>query len=154
MNRQPSSCAQRLGAQAFGLVNAVVEPLVRAGIGSPGLWPSGAIVLETTGRRTGRELNVPVLAALVGDLVLVATVRPSSQWIANVAARPEIHYWLAGRRRAATALVVTPDTPDASRQIAPGAPPLAAALASALEPWSRLWGMSFAILSPGHAGAA
>lgn len=141
----PLACAWT-GGPAFGLLNRIAEPLIRSGFGSPGLWPCGAVVLETTGRRTGRRIDVPVLATLVTDLAVAATVRPRSQWIANLAAQPRVHYWLAGRRRPATALVVTPGTAalrgDDSR---PGA-----ALARALEPWSRLWGWSFAVLAPGH----
>ena len=147
---RPSSCLERLEASAFALLNAVVEPLVRAGVGSPGAWPWGAIVLETRGRQSGRVVSVPVLAMLVGDLLVVATARPRSQWLKNLAAGPDVHYWRGGQRHRATALVVTPDGPRV--QPAPSSP--AGDLALALRSWSRMWGISLAVLSPGHARTA
>jgi F420H(2)-dependent quinone reductase len=132
-------------AAFFRSLNAFVEPLVRAGMGSPGWWPTGAIVLETTGRKTGRTFNVPVIATLVGGLVVVSTVRRRSQWMKNLASRPDLRYWMGGRAHDATAFVVGP----ALSAPGPGVmPPLAEALASALAPLSAVWGVSFAILAP------
>ena len=37
----------------FRMLNRLVEPRIRAGLGSPCLAPGGVIVLETRGRRTG-----------------------------------------------------------------------------------------------------
>src|ERR671914_553801 len=91
----------RLEAEFFRGLNTLVEPLVRAGVGSPVLWPVGAIVLEATGRGTGRKLNTPLLATRVGELLVVSTLRRRSQWIKNISANAEVRYWLAGRPRAA-----------------------------------------------------
>lgn len=77
----------------FRCINSVVEPLVRIGFGSPRLWPTGLIVVETQGRKSGRTLNVPLLATRLGALVLVSTVRSRrSQWVKNLAAHPHVRY--------------------------------------------------------------
>src|SRR5438132_8655839 len=99
---------ERLEAEFFRGMNQVVEPLVRAGLGAPLMIPAGAIVIETQGRKSGRLLNVPLMAALVGDLVVVSTVRRRSNWVKNLAAHPEVRYWLGGREREATAYVIGP----------------------------------------------
>ena len=51
-----------LEAEFFRTLNAFVEPAVRMGFGSPWIVPVGAVVLETTGRRSGRSYRTPVLA--------------------------------------------------------------------------------------------
>jgi deazaflavin-dependent oxidoreductase (nitroreductase family) len=139
-----------LSSDAFRGLNALVEPLVRAGFGSPCLVPWGAVVLETTGRTSGRTLRVPVLATVVGDLVVVASVRPASHWVKNLAAQPRTHYWMGGRRHAATAVVLPGGRPPAEPA---AAAPGSAWLAALLTPWIVL-GVSVAILVPGHAEPA
>lgn len=133
----------RLENDFYRGLNRVVEPLVRAGLGSPVLWPTGAIVLETTGRKTGRTQRVPLLATRVGNLLLVSTVRRRSQWLKNLAANPATRYWLAGRAHEATAFVITRE------QNAPlDMPPPARCLANLLIPQSNLFDVGFAILIP------
>jgi hypothetical protein len=129
----------------FRTLNQFVEPLVRVGVGSPGLLPTGVVILETVGRKSLRRFNVPLLATVLGDLVLVSTVRSRAQWIRNVAAEPRVRYWMLGRPREATAVVVAPgletvDTPGTAQRVR--------CLASMLRPWSSTLGMSFAILAP------
>jgi deazaflavin-dependent oxidoreductase (nitroreductase family) len=141
----PYQALEPFEAEFFRVLNAFVEPMVRAGLGSPGLWPTGAIVLETTGRKTGRTFNVPVVATLVGDLVVVSTVRRRSQWVKNLASHPDLRYWMGGRAHDATAFVVTPGLqPSPSDEM----PPLARSLVAGLVPLSNLWGASFAVLAP------
>ena len=41
----------RLEADFFRWLNQFVDPLVRAGVGAPILFPAGAIVIETQGRK-------------------------------------------------------------------------------------------------------
>lgn len=143
---------ERLEGDLFRALNGVLEPLVRAGAGSPGPWPTGLIVLETRGRKTGRVFNVPLLATLIGDLVVVvSTIRGRSRWVRNVAESRRVRYWMHGRAREATALVVAPGQVPAP---SPAGGPLAGALASGLAPISLTLGMAFAILSPASAAAS
>lgn len=135
---------ERLEAQLYREVNQVVEPLARVGFGSPTLWrPIGVIVIETAGRKTGRILNIPLLATRLADYWLVSTVRRKSQWIRNLAAHPEVHYWKDGRRYEATAVVFAPDLATSqSDQL----PPNLACIVSALRPYSRVYGGGVALL--------
>ena len=50
-----------LETEFFRTLNLLVEPAVRAGCGSPGIAPTGLIVLETKGRHTGIPYRTPVL---------------------------------------------------------------------------------------------
>jgi deazaflavin-dependent oxidoreductase (nitroreductase family) len=131
-------------SEFFRGLNSVVEPLVRAGLAAPIFWPTGAIVLEVTGRKTGQTIRVPMLATRVGDLLLVGTYRRRSQWLKNLAANPEARYWLGGRLYDATAFVLTRGDESAPSNL----PPRAACLAGLLRQQSRLFGMSFAVLAP------
>lgn len=136
---------QKIEADFFRNLNQIVEPLVRMGFGSPLPWTTGAIVLETIGRKTGHARNVPLLATLIGDLILISTVRKRSQWVKNLAANNEIKYWIYGQERRAKAFVFADDLEQPSLT---EMPVLAACLAGAILPQSKLFGVSFAILVP------
>jgi hypothetical protein len=136
---------QKLEADFFRSLNQFVEPIVRLGFGSPLPWTTGAIVLETKGRKTNRTFSVPLLATLVGDFILVSTVRKRSQWLKNLAANPAIKYWIYGQERQAKAFVFATDLDKPQMD---EMPKLAACLANAILPQSRLFGVSFAILVP------
>ena len=133
----------RLEADFFRGLNQVVEPLVRAGFGAPMLFPAGAIVIETQGRKSGRRSNVPLMAALVGDLVVVSTVRRRSNWLNNLSAHPDVRYWLGGREREGTAFAIGPGIETPAEL-----PPRVSCLAGALKQHSALFGTGFAILMP------
>ena len=135
----------RIENEFYRSLNSVVEPLVRAGVGSPIFWPTGAIVLEVTGRKTGETIRVPLLATRVGDLLLVSTYRRHSQWVKNLTSKPEARYWLGGRPHDATAFVITPGNQSSPLD---NLPPRAACLAGLLKGQSQLFGISFAILAP------
>ena len=71
---------EHLQSGLFRGLNAVLEPLVRSGVGATGPWPTGLVVVETRGRTTGRAVRVPLLGTRVGDLVVVSTVRGRAHW--------------------------------------------------------------------------
>jgi len=142
---------------AFDSINSFVEPLVRAGFGSPCLWPVGAVVVEVTGRKSRRLINLPLMATVFGDHLIISTARGRrSQWIRNLAANPEVRYWIRGRPRSAHAFVFrkASERPDGfDRQ-----PLEIRQIASLIAPWTHESGMAFAILAPqepqGGIGAA
>jgi deazaflavin-dependent oxidoreductase (nitroreductase family) len=90
---------------AFRTLNSGVGPAVQRGAANPFPVGSGAIVLETTGRRSGEPRRVPLVAARVGDRLAVSTVRGDSQWLRNVEAEPNVTVYLCGTPRPATATV-------------------------------------------------
>lgn len=127
----------------FKGLNLIAEPMIRAGFGNPLCWPSGVIVVETVGRKSGRRINIPVLAVRIGEMVVFSTVRRNSQWLKNLAAHPEARYWLAGQPREATAFVFRPDEQALSEKL----PAQAECLARFLRQQSRLSGISFVLLT-------
>jgi F420H(2)-dependent quinone reductase len=144
----------RLEADLFRELNKIVEPLVRAGLGSPVLFPAGAIVIETLGRKSGNLSKVPLMAALVGDLVVVSTVRRRSNWLKNLAAHSEVKYWLGGREREAIAFAIGPGIEGNERaETVAELPQRVSCLASALKQHSGMFGTGFAILMPREAWA-
>ena len=90
---------------AFGALNSVVRPAVRAGFANP--WPigSGLVILQTTGRVSGLQRQVPVVSTRRGNCVTVSTFRSDSQWLANIEAYPSVTVYLGGRPISGTAEV-------------------------------------------------
>lgn len=134
---------EQLEAVFFRALNQLVEPLVLAGFGAPLFSPMGAIVVETRGRKTGRRFNLPLMAAVVGDLVVVSTTRRRSNWLKNMSAHPEVRYWLRGREIEATAFAIGQGIKSRNDQ-----PARISCLAAALEQHSGFFGTGFAILAP------
>jgi len=127
------------------MLNRLVEPRIRAGWASPRFVPGGLIVLETTGRKSGRRSRVPLAAIRVDDHIVVSTFRGSgSDWVKNLAAQPEARYWLRGRPRKTRALVLSARRRRASRAKLPAA---VRWLVSALVPYTYA-GWAFAVLAP------
>jgi hypothetical protein len=103
------------GPPPFDRLNRLADPLVRLGLGAPlplPGWTPGLIVLEVVGRRSGRRIRVPLVAANRGDAVIVTTGRPGrSQWLKNLARMPRARLWLRGRLRHAAVATWHPDGP-------------------------------------------
>lgn len=90
---------------SFAALNAVARPWIQAGFGSPLPIGLGVVVVETTGRKSGLVRKVPLVAARFGETIRVSTVRPDSQWLANLESSPNSAVWMFGRRRAMVATV-------------------------------------------------
>jgi hypothetical protein len=131
-------------ARFFSAINRLTEPAVRAGLGSLWVMPAGMVVLEVSGRRTGEIRRVPVLAAEIGEYVVVSTLRVQrSEWLRNVLANPDIRYWIRGRPHDARGLAILPgaDLPEVEDED----------LRCVVEALSRqgiAWGAAFVVLIP------
>jgi deazaflavin-dependent oxidoreductase (nitroreductase family) len=134
----------------FRALNRFVEPGVRAGIGSPRIVPSGFIVLETRGRKSGRLIRTPLAATRIQGHVLIGTFRGArSQWLRNLVATPATRYWLAGSPRAARAHVMQPGR----RMRVPKSFPAAVRWwVRCVAPYTQA-GWAFAVLAPAKSGA-
>ncbi len=134
-----------LETEFFRMLNRVVEPAIRAGVGSPRFVPTGFVVLETVGRKSGVRRRSPLAATRIGSHVVVGTFRGNrSQWVRNLSARPNTRYWLAGRPRNTRAFVmhgekrfrVPESLPDHMKRVV-----------RFLAPYTKA-GWAFAVLSP------
>jgi deazaflavin-dependent oxidoreductase (nitroreductase family) len=142
---QRAAGKRSLEVEFFRFVNRWVEPQIRAGLGSPRLAPGGLIVLETRGRKTGRRARIPLVATRLQGYLLVGTFRGErSQWAKNLAAHPDVRFWMGGKPRPATAFVITSSRRP---QPLPKLPALLRAVMALLVPYTRA-GWTFAILAP------
>ena len=99
--------AEKVEVEFFRMLNRVVEPMVRSGLGSPRLAPGGLIVLEHVGRKSGAARRTPLAATRIGHHVIVGTFRGDrSQWVRNLAVAPRTRYWAGGRPHRARAFVM------------------------------------------------
>ena len=91
----------------FRALNAWVEPAVRRGFASPTLLPGALVVLESTGYKTGAARRTPLASLRIGRYRIVSTVRGErSFWVKNLVKKPEISYFLGGRRLEARTIVL------------------------------------------------
>ena len=131
--------------QFFRALNRVIEPLVRKGLGSPRLVPTGFVVLETLGRVSKRWRRTPLAATRLGRYVLVSTLRGRrSQWIRNLQAKPQARLWLGGKQSERRALLLHEGQPA---KLPADLPLPLRALVEVLVPFTRV-GWAFAILVP------
>jgi hypothetical protein len=132
-------------AALYRALNSFVEPVVRAGLGSPCvISPAGLIVLETRGRESGLPRRVTLVGMLIGGYVVAGTFRVGrSQWLRNVRHTPDVRYWLGGQEREARAYVVMPgdDVPDVELESA-------RLVAQALRIPAATLGAAFVVLEP------
>ncbi len=99
----------KLEREFFRKLNALVEPAVRRGLGSPRIAPAGLIVLESVGFKTGQPRRTPLAAMRLGSYVFVSTVRGErSFWVKNLQKQPRVRYFRGGREHEARAFVLAP----------------------------------------------
>lgn len=89
----------------FGAINRVVAPALERGFLRVPPLGAGPVLLQVVGRRTGAERSVPLLAARVGDHLVVSTIRASSAWVRNLEADEHPAVVLNGQRRPVRARV-------------------------------------------------
>lgn len=143
MPSQPAS--HSIDVEFFRMLNRVVEPMVRAGVGSPRFVPTGFVVLETVGRKSGQRRRSPLAATRIGSHVVVGTFRAGrSQWVKNLAAEPSTRYWLAGRPREARAFVMHGEK---RFRVPKSLPTHMQQVTRFLAPYTKA-GWAFAVLSP------
>jgi hypothetical protein len=83
----------------------LVNPVVRSIASSPaGRWTGELLVLEFTGRRSGRRLSVPVLARRHGGALYALT---DAVWALNFTGEAPVRVASRGRRWTATGVLVT-----------------------------------------------
>ncbi len=80
-------------------VNEVLTPALRLGLINPLPFSVGIVLLEVTGRISGKVREIPLVCADYGTVLVVSTVRENSQWVKNLAATPTAAIWLRGTRR-------------------------------------------------------
>jgi hypothetical protein len=140
-----TSSFAKVEQNVFRLLNAVVEPAVRRGIGSPTFAPASLIVLETVGFKSGATRRTPLWSLCLGRYRIVSTARGNrSFWVKNLLQQPAAIYYLGGKPRTSQAIVIAPGTTN--QQIS-GLTPMMRRLARAFSRLSRD-GWAFAILVP------
>lgn len=93
-----------LDQKFFNALNGKIIPLIKTGLVSPGRLPAGLVLLETRGRISGKQFDVPVVSVALGNYLLVGTVRKRSQWLRNLVANGHVDVWLQGSQREAKVL--------------------------------------------------
>ena len=129
----------------FRYLNAVVEPAVRRGIGSPRFIPASLIVLESTGFKSGQQRRTPLWSLRLGRYRLISTARGKrSFWVKNLQKDSEVSYYLGGRRRDSQAVVFAPgENGDDASEL----PRWLQGVARLFAPYTRR-GWAFAVLLP------
>jgi deazaflavin-dependent oxidoreductase (nitroreductase family) len=140
-----SSAFTKFEQTVFRSLNAVVEPAVRMGIGSPTLTPASLIVLETVGFKSGMRRRTPLWSVRLGRYRVISTARGQrSFWVKNLLKNPAVSFYLGGRRRESQAIVIAKGKPmPASAELTPALRRLSKVLMQCAP-----GGWTFAILAP------
>jgi deazaflavin-dependent oxidoreductase (nitroreductase family) len=94
------------------LFNPLVKAFTRAGPAVPGI-----AILETTGRKSGRQRRTPVGASVDGDTVwIVAEHGRKAAYVRNIAADPRVRIRIGRRWRSGTAHPLPDDDPRARQR--------------------------------------
>ena len=89
------------------LLNPVVKAAANAGLPLPGV-----VILETTGRKSGRPRRVPVGKGIVGDtLWIVAEHGRRAGYVRNISVNPRVRVKVGRRWRTGTAHPLPDDDP-------------------------------------------
>ena len=86
------------------LLNPFVKVAARAGLPLPGL-----VILETTGRKSGKPRRTPVGKAFEGDTLWVLAEHRRGGYVRNVEANPRVRVRVGRKWRAGTARVLMDD---------------------------------------------
>ena len=99
------------------LFNPFVKVAANAGLAVPGI-----VILETTGRRTGRPRRTPVGRFVEGDTCwIVAEHGRKAAYVRNIEADPSVRVKVGRRWRTGTAHVMPDDDPRARQRTMPAA---------------------------------
>ena len=137
---------KKLEREFFRKLNAVVEPAVRKGLGSPRIAPAGLIVLESVGFKSGQTRRTPLAALRLGKYVFVSTARGDrSFWVKNLQKQPRTHYFRGGREHSSKAFVIAPGKQYRRPK---SLPPLIGKLTDTFAEYAPA-GWALAVLTPG-----
>jgi deazaflavin-dependent oxidoreductase (nitroreductase family) len=93
------------------LTARLANPLVKAAAGAGAPLP-GLVILETTGRKSGRARRIPVGKAMEGDtLWVVAEHGWKAGYVRNIEADPRVRVKVGPRWRTGTAQLMPDDDP-------------------------------------------
>lgn len=136
---------ERIERNFFRLLNTVVEPAVRKGLGSSRFIPAGLIVLESVGFKSGQTRRTPLVATRLQGYVFVNTARGErSFWVKNLLKKPRTQFYLGGKARQAQAFVIAPG----KRYRRPASlPPTIGKVTDFLAPYTKE-GWAFVVLMP------
>lgn len=112
---------RRIEQAFFRRLNAVVEPLLRRGVGSSSITPASLILLETNGFRSGLARTTPLWSLRLGPYRLVSTARGErSFWVRNLRRSPTARMVVGGRPEGVDAIVIAPGYDNAQEwELAP-----------------------------------
>jgi deazaflavin-dependent oxidoreductase (nitroreductase family) len=147
-NYDMSNSLTTIEKTVFRRINALVEPAVRKGFGSPTFTPASLIVLETIGFKSGAQRRTPLWTIRLGRYRVVSTARGDrSFWVKNLLKQPKVSYYVGGKRRHTDAVVFASGATQRQLSELPG---VMKGLSKLFSKYSEK-GWAFAILVPARA---